>query len=630
MERWSFMALAVLASSVLGCRGGSDGGPVDSETYTIERTDYTPPGRPDDGLVDDRLDSNDVRFDPGLTALPAGPWAVNLSDSILKLDVPMIRPDAEPGLATLQPSYASAIARVVGSTSTSMRKVLPSLNMVDGKAKQFDDGLYAAIDQAYYRGLAPAFAGHIGLVKRLLAKVGPAGEAAPFLAAGLELAGERAEVRDPAAKERWLAAFRADESLSRPIGFYTWNRTLSDAFHFLRFFQHPFGEDDLAIPRSIARALGEDEALLADYRKALTFHARLTNPPARKSFADLIGPGGPPPARSSFSMFPASTSKEVELFHKLFPDGLPPGADLMRELMARIRSGAVDLRPGEEGGWYAHQVYALETLLLPDRGEERARLLLTGNYKRRMVDAFQAMMTKRRETHVRQLEAASGAAAPLERLAPRLRVEPCPTFYLRTARSYTFLVRFLDTSVGEPALKSLHGLREGGERGPDLHSELASIRELFYGLYLVSVEDIGMKPGPLEGDGVDPSRCRQSAVEWLARATTDPDLDVDTRVPVPIYVDRIKGVTRLWATVGIRMAKLDASYARPPRIRPADGPGDWAPLAPHQLGSETYLIAVDDFAEVELKGIRVLTRAELRKACDTFKTKAAIVEALQK
>jgi hypothetical protein len=42
-----------------------------------------------------------------------------------------------------------------------------------------------------------------------------------------------------------------------------------------------------------------------------------------------------------------------------------------------------------------------------------------------------------------------------------------------------------------------------------------------------------------------------------------------------------------------------------------------------------YLIPVDEFAEVEVKGGRVYTRAEFRAICDRMKTKSRIVEAMQ-
>src|SRR5262249_14772651 len=149
--------------------------------------------------------------------------------------------------------------------------------------------------------------------------------------------------------------------------------------------------------------------------------------------------------------------------------GLAPGANLMAELIQAVRSGKVDLAPGKNDGWYQYQAHALEAFLLPSRGQEEPKLLLTASYKKRLVEAFQALITKRRETHARQLATAKSAAEgrPLGRgdLQPRLRIEPCAAFYLRTARAYAFLQNFLLSSVGQDHLAKVHGLRQGGRRG---------------------------------------------------------------------------------------------------------------------------------------------------------------------
>ncbi len=137
-------------------------------------------------------------------------------------------------------------------------------------------------------------------------------------------------------------------------------------------------------------------------------------------------------------------------------------------------------------------------MLLPERGEEANKLLLTKAYKKRMLEAFQALMTKRRETHVRQLATAEAKSeAPIQELSsvrPRLRVEPNPTYYLRTARAYAFLANFLESTIGESAMKSLRGLREAGEREarPPRRALLDDAR-LFYVACILppAAEDIG-------------------------------------------------------------------------------------------------------------------------------------------
>ncbi len=598
-----------------------------TETYTVDVTDYTAPKDDDTLLVDDRIEDKKTTFDPALVdRRPMEGWSLNASEAVIRLDVPIVKPDQNPERLVLHPSYSSAIKQAKGT-------VLPSVNMIDGKAKQFDDGLYAAIDQAYYLGHGETMKSHLETIRRIREKVGKGTPADDYLLAGLSLASETVELSP---KAKVLANdFLTKQVLSKPIGFYTWNRPLSDCFRVLRYFAQPIEGD--AIPLEIARVLREDEALRKDYVAAYSFYAKLSNPLVGLTPADFIN-GTPPPEvpPKRVSLFPASSSRETDLFNKLFPLGLPPDANLMRELITAIRSGKVDLKPRPDGGWYEYQVYALETLLLPEKGEESNKLLLTKTYKKRMLEAFKALITKRRETHSRQLRPATSEAPgppPIKELKivqPRLRVEPNPTYFLRTARSYAFLANFLESTLGESTLKSLHGLREAGPREPNLHAELRSMRDLFYGLYLLSAEDIGAKPALLEGETIDRENCEKAASDWLARLKTDLDLAADTRVSVPLFYDLRTNSVRLWMTIGVRLAALDARYARGPQARPADGSGDWKPVEPYKLLPIEYLIPVDEFAEVELKGGRVLSRAELRAICDRMKTKEKILEALQK
>jgi hypothetical protein len=612
---WLYYLLAAAGALLLctGCPGLIFYGLLGE---TVEKTEWQAPApKPEDELTDDRLeDKTPVPFEPALADRePHGGYLVNRSDAVIRLDIAPTDPGQEAALLTLHPSYTAAAA-----IASSDRTVLPSVNLIDGKAKQFDDGLYAALDQAYYQGLDGTLRSHVELVRRIYDKLDPDSAAAPFLAAALELAGVRVPVRDTAAKDRWLRDFEANEVVSKPIGFYTWNGTLSACFRFLRFLQHSFTAQELAIPATVEQVLGRDAALSADYRKAIDFYAKLTNPPITGDMA----------------LFPASTSREVVLFDRLFPEGLPANAQLMSELVRRIRSGSVKLEPRPNSGWYEFQVYALETLLVPEKGEEHDKLLLTRPYKKRMLEAFEALFTKRRETHVRQLQVgcASSTTRALreeEKVRPRLRLEPCPSYFLRTARAYAFLSNFLEAAVGKDALHTLHGLTKDGRREQDLSGQLSFMRDLFYGLYLVSAEDIGMKPALMADEPVDREQCYKTATEWLSRAFQDPDLGADTRVAVPIFVDLGRPATRLWATLGVRLAKLDVAFARPPRLKPLDGGREWDTAPSYRLGEAHYLIPVDEFVEVELQGLKVLDRDELRTVCDRERSKEAIVAALQ-
>lgn len=609
--------------------------------YVVERTDYDPPERDDaEKLTDDRIEDKVNLFDASLIdSRPLGDWQVNASAAVVQLDCPMVRPDSQGDLLVLRSSYADAIRE-----AKAQAELLPSANLLDGAAKQFDDGLYAALELACYDGrlgLAPAVP---EFVRALFGKLPQGSPARPFLAAALELSGhEVALAADQAAKKAaWLAEFQSDQTQSKPIGFYTWNPELERVWRFFRFLQHEFGERDLAVPRDVATALKGDAGLLGQYRAINAFYGKLTNSQICLGADALIDSGEPVDAlakrlgvrRRTVAILPPGTSRETELFDRMFGErGVPPGTNLMTELIRRIRSGQVSLEPGKDDGWYQHQVFALETLLLPSKGEEANKLLLTANYKRRLVEAFKALITKRRETHARFVGVAKKAetARPLSggEVRPRLRVEPCVTYYLRTARAYAFVQAFLTATIGSDRLASMQGLRQGGLRGPNLADELEALRLRSYGFYLVACEDIGLRPRLTEGELADPEAARAAALGWLGQIEKDPDLACDTRVSVPIFVDPDARQTRLWATLGVRLAPLEASYAKAPKVRPREQGGEWKVVEPYQLGAASLLIPVDEFAEIELAGLRVLTREELRAACDRRKTREAIVEELQ-
>ncbi len=600
---------------------------VFGNTETVEVTDYKPPA-PTQGeeLVDDQLSEKTPPFLPELIdRRPEGAWRINTSAAVVRLDVPMLKPDTDASFFVLRPSYADAIAN-----APSGMKVLPSINVIDGKAKQFDDGLVAAIELAHYKGLKPRLQSHVTLIERLQEQVGPASEASAYLAAGLEVAGIKTKTSQQIGASTWFKHFESDPTYSKPVGFYTWSDELSRAFRFMRYFQQPLPARHRGLIDILARAVGSDSMLLADYKKMIAFHDKLTSARQNRTLDDVFERDAALDGGRSVAVFPTSRSRETVLFERLFPGGLPPTANLMRELIHAIRSGGVDLAPRSNSGWYEYQVYALEAFLLPWKGPEHEKLLLTKAYKKRMIDAFAAVMTKRRETHVRLLEAAKSAEAlpPPVQVRPRLRIEPCPSYYLRMARSYDFLLSFLLATVGNDGLSALHGLKEGGERSKSLLEELRWFREFFYGLHLLCAEDIGMVPGLRPDEPVDKAACEAKATEWLASYATDADLKADTRVSVPLYFDFLRQRTRLWATVGVRLAKLDVSFARPPKIKPSSGSGDWKDVTRDQLEAVEYVMAVDEFAEAEIPGTQPLNRKEFRDVCDRCRTNAEIVDAL--
>ena len=137
-----------------------------------------------------------------------------------------------------------------------------------------------------------------------------------------------------------------------------------------------------------------------------------------------------------------------------------------------------------------------------------------------------------------------------------------------------------------------------------------------------------MKPQFADGELADPPAAKQAAMDWLGNLADNADLRCDTRVCVPIFVDLLHGKTRIWATLGVRLEHLEASYSRPPRLRPKGRGESWTEVTSEQLGNSRYVIPVDEFAEIELAGSAALTRAKLRDAYERYKTREEIVRGL--
>ena len=633
----SLFAVITLATFA-GCSG--------PETVVIEKTDYNPPAASKaEEFADDVFDASAVPpfVQDRVDSREEKGWSVNLSAAVTKLDQELLKPDSDEVLLKLHANYRDAI-QSVKSTGVD---VLPSINLIDGKAKQFDDGLYAALEQYWFQEHAAEFIGDLAFLKELAAAVPADSRAAAFFAVGLELAGIKIPATNQISRTFFKELFDSDLVQSKPIGFYTWNEKLQQCYRVGRYFQMEFELDKNDWMQPLIRALQTKPEIQTTYRQILARWARLSNAPSRLTVLDLVNHSAGEKlvqlrrqrnlTTSTVSLFPPGSNRESELTRRLFPNGFSAKDDIMRELVKAIRSGSVDLQPKENSGWYDYQVYALETLLVPKRGEESKWLLLTGNYKRRRLEAFHALITKRKETHVLRSESGVKTAAsaplqpdPLERFSPRLRLEPAPTYYLRMARSYRFLNQALHEFVPEAQLTKLHGLTEQGTRKQPLLEELRDIERLFYGCYAISAEDIGLGLNLAEDEQAVLAESRSIAGKWLASYAEDPDLAVDTRVIVPVAEDLSRGVISVWATSGIRFSRLKTNYVSeaPPRVRTSDSE-EWTPLKPEQLGDATYLLPVDEFVSVQIPSSRILNRKEFQDLCNGAKNKEELVQRLQ-
>lgn len=508
------------------------------------------------------------------------------------------------------------------------------------KAKQFDDGLYAAVDLAAQRGVGQ-FAGKESLLRSLSqslsAHLPDATGAAATLFAACAVGGVSVDVPGALQEDvRALAAdFLGDELASKPLGFYTWTPELSAIFRQDRFLQRPLKPaeaDDLV--RALDRTPGA-EAIHAAWRR---LNARLTNPPAR---AELRGNA----ERRAF--LPASRSHEQVLVERLYGNrSVPENFDLMDELIRRVRSGEIDLAPTGESGWYDHQTWSLEPLVVPGRMPEGARLDLGERYRRGLEELFRGALALARETHVKQLAIAmAGCAMPSEtpiHISPELTVEPLPSLYARRAASYRFVRSVLEETFGTEALGELHRLTQECPCEPTLADELAFMERLFDGAAATARRELGM-----EADTNDAADARCFA-EWRSGLSSDQDVSRDCRMMVPVFYDLERKKTKVWAFLGWRSTRVDVDYKTVPavvgieRIRAPDPEPsnrlEWlrrkyrnaAEAEPEEpsivFRSDRYQFAVPVMAEVYVS--RMLNRDEFRAQCDRYGTREAILSSL--
>ncbi len=637
--------------------------------------------------TDDRIEDKDPLFDPDRVVVETFSGCevtLNKSATVTKLDIVPLSGDQMDLVERVFGSRADAIAHLGGDAYLDA-SLVPSMEVVNGTLKPVNDGLYAAVEYGVEEGVSvdsvPVYPSKRQFLEDLLAVLVASAAAAPPARAGhyssaavdvgaaLLLAGEDpvmpGDLRLEA--ESLVAAFEAEPLYSRPIGFYGWDPVLGDVFRQDRYLQNyqveypeprdPYSTTEAGKAAAMSLAIQSDPELFDRYEGYLALYAVLTNPyanhpvtalspyvaseaslddPAAVVDAFLVDNPAPdllPECQPHFALFPSSSSKETTYFESQYClSGAPPDLDYMEALIAAIRDGSVDLAPDASSGFYDYQSWALETLLLPERGSESDHLLLTAAYKQKLLDTFRSILTQNRETHVKQLEigASDRGSVSIEiDLYPRLPAEPFPTFYLRSARAYRFLSTWLETVLGSGFLDSTRRMIEDGTRGDlSLRDEIARLARLLYGLHYLTADAVGLAPELMAEETTEypEADCRDAATAWLGTWRTDADVLKDPRVMVPVQRDMITQETIYWAVLGIRVVRSRAEFV--------EG------FEPEVVGADTctirgfvpmdYWLLVEAFAEVRLPmDTPPPTREELRAVCDAHDSVNDIVAALQ-
>jgi hypothetical protein len=513
-----------------------------------------------------------------------------------------------------------------------------SASILFAKAKQFDDGLYAAVEYLCQDG-TDHFVGKrrmLGLIADALKNL--EGEAdresllycRGYIHAAAALGGQTIKTteEEKIKAAKITSAFLSNQLISKPISFYTWTADLSKIFRQDRLLQQKLDSEKNI--RLLARGVSKNEATVKAYRAYLLFVKKMTNP-FPPEYCDLsrvekIDMG------KKYSFFPPSRSVETELIKKLYKDKkIPDGFSLIDTLVEKIRRREIDLKPGEDSGWYDYQVYALEPLVIPDRTPEAKKLDFCDTYKKELIALFKASLALTRETHIKQLEiplAGSALEKPTVDIYPGITVEPVATCYLRRAQSYVFIRALLESTFGEAVLKKVHRLTATGTVSKNLHEELLEMEALFYGAYQVVAEEIGMNSDAhLKARSKDlRDRDKKFARKWIRTFADDPDVGADNRMMVPVFYDINRKKIKVWVVLGYSKKPLSISFKERPTVtKIIDAKGNRIE-ADLKFKSTTRSLIYPVSSEIYMK--KLLNRSEFRALCDKYRTQPDIIKAL--
>jgi hypothetical protein len=561
---------------------------------------------------------------------------LDLSRQVLRISAPeAVRYEGRPG--TVEETLHPSLQGLLGDG------FVPTALLVQ-KAKQFDDGLYAAVDLAAQKGTSN-YSGKAVLLRELtqqLAARGTASESTLTLLLGAaRLGGVVVDVPPSllAKVNSRVAEFVSDELRSKPIAFYTWTKELSGIFQQDRMLQSDI--DAKGIPPLI-EVLYTNPRLRSTYEGYLTLVSKLTNPLVQEKpdlrpllLARESGPLTTP--RQDYFFFPPSAAHETELLKKLYRGGpIPEGFNLMEEMIRRIRSGELTLTPTKDSGWYDYQTWAHEPMVIPGRMPEAKHLRLDEGYQKNLLDLFRGAQALARETHIKQLEIEMATMAPpgprrkqppVIVIRPDLKLEPLPTYYERRAQGYRHVREAIEAVLGASALREMRRIVPEGSSPRSLEEELSEMQGLFRGARVVASREIGLSPSTAPA-GADVDAERLSS--WSKALPSDPDLGRDLRMMVPVFYDQDRRKTKVWLFLGWVSRPTTVDFAVAPTAEIFDATG--RKLGPSDGPQLSFLEEAHDLVypvTAEVYVGRILNREEFRKHCDTYKTRSAILAKLQ-
>lgn len=597
-----------------------------------------------------------------------GEVAVNLEDrgATFSVSAPARSAvEAEPGVgvtSAIYPSFAAA-------PGTS----LPSLELARWKGQLFEEGALAAVELKLEEAVGALAAGRGGFLISLASKLKATYEADDRPASRVAFADAQAFVGTAVALSRADGKVPAElglpsEAVSKatqdrerflsenvlahvPPGRYGWSEALKRIYLTNLWLARGFDrtdERDFKAALALAWAVESDPGLAGQYRLLAELCTGLAGiPPGAASVADYYALLGGRDAVTvlkelgtvrnleaeakdkgeEFVFLPALSEPEITLIRRWAARGEVPTGSWAEAYAAGLSESGAPV-PTRDAASPDYVAYALAALAKPETTPEALKITWDDGYKKRLREVFVTSFDQVRARAPAAPPPAGGEGLAID-VAPELRAEPLPAYYVRMARAYARFADVLAGAVTPPVLENLRGQREGGVAAAEsVAAEAARTSDLFFGLYLLSCSDLGMTPSLRAGEVADRSATASRAFDWLQNWRTDRDMATDVRdvwlLGPADSTDPAKGnVYR--CVLGVRAIDVEVKYDR----KPSFGVVGTARGADLHFKPAKYTVFVPVIVEVTIPGPKYLTRAEFRKLCNEQKTEGAIVAALK-
>jgi len=516
----------------------------------------------------------------------------------------------------------------------SSNNLIISASLLMMKAKNFDDGLIATLEKLYQAGDSAIIGKKqlIALIYEQLRKQNPTNDnlrALLMLASSYSNApiSDSKDIEDEA--KRMALKFEENQAISKPISFYTWDKTLEGIFRQDRLLQTPL-RDSLQI-EALGKAIAADKTIEEQYRKLLYYNSIITNP-APAEYTDLTKIDKIRRDKT-YCFLPPSRSHETELFKSYSAKGeVSENFSLIDSLIKKIQTKEINLKPDRGSGFYDYQMFACEPFVLHNSTPEATKLNFTKEYSLHVLNLFKAALALTRETHIKNLEIPTyGSAYQPEsfEIQPQLTIEPLVTYFLRRAESYKFIFNNITRIFGEPKLRKTFRQLKSGTSKTNLFDELNEMEAVFNGIAHIAASEIGLNlpEQSMQMRKNQNEKKIEFTKKWLNNFFNDSTFTADNRMMVPLYKNEITQKTKVLAFLGFTARTIKIRYANTPSYQAFDKNGAVQKVSVKFMGEEKTIISP---VVIELEVSKLLNRAEFQKLCDKHKTQAKIVEALNK